>query len=619
MKKLSIFVALLSVSLLLFSCGGKDDVPADTTAVTEAPVKDVVVSENGVTEYKIVRSARSSDGVKSVAIDLRSAMIDALGAAPTLSDDFVMDDAALTADAPEILIGETNRPDSIALQETLPEGNSYAIAVKGSRIVIVATSEAVLAEAVDYFIETYVETAEGGKLMIKGDLLITETLTDFVRKGWVLSCPSPVVGSLAEGFYNSGSGLADDIRKETDEYSRMQVVSDVTKADFEAYTAELKSAGYTQILDHTIGKNQYAAFAKDGLSWHVSFVDSTDEIRVSEDRAGVPLSEFAYDTTGNTQTVVYQYGLYYDPNNQVTDKTVNCGMLYVIRLSDNSLVLVDGGHLHQSSDEAMAGLVEFLHEITGTADGETIHIAAWYITHAHGDHVTGTAKLLNRYHDEIDLQRVMYNIPSYQVRSAGYDANTTTAKEMVRKYYPDAKFLKLHTGQSFNLSDVGFEVLFTHEDAVGLTQFEEAAKNGGNVQFPLSDYNCTSTILRLTVDGQTVLLLGDTNVEAEAAVKKTFPASVWKSDVVQVAHHCFNYLDTLYPMIAAPIALMPNSYFGSHTPENLPKLATVLQYVENDQIYYEGEGTVGFAVVDGKFQVVYEAPVVGGEYDFSGI
>ena len=620
MKKLYIPMAFALSLVLLTSCGGGAQAPADTTVATEAPAPDIVVSENGVTSYKIVRGQRTSDGVKSIAVELRAAMADALGAAPTLSDDFVMDDAQLTADAPEILIGETNRPDSIALQQSLPAGNSYAISVRGSRIIIVATNEAVLAEAVDYFIETYVKTAEGGKLMLKGDLSITNTLSDFVRKGWVLSCPSPMVGSLAEGFYNSGSGLADDIRKETDEYSRMQVVSDVSAADFTAYVEEWKSAGYQQILDNKIGKNLYAAFEKDGLSWHVSYTDSTDEIRVSEDRAGVSLAKFAYDTKGDAQTVVYQYGLYYDPlNRDNTGNTINCGMLYVVRLSDNSVVLVDGGHLYQASDEAINGLLSFLHEITGTADGETIRVAAWYITHAHGDHVTGTAKLFNRYHDQISLERVMYNIPSYQVRSGGYDDYTTTAKSIVRKYYPDVQFLKLHTGQNFNLSDMGVEILYTHEDAVSLAQFEEAAKNGGDVQFPLGDYNCTSTILRLTVDGQTVLLLGDTNVEAERVVKNFFPASVWKSDVVQIAHHCFNYLDTLYPMIAAPMALLPNSYYGGHTPENTPKLATVLKYVENDQIYYEGEGTVGIAVVDGKFTVVYEAPVIGTVYDHSGM
>ncbi|MBQ7325721.1 MAG: hypothetical protein IJW98_08250 [Clostridia bacterium] len=617
MKKLCLTLAILAATLTLLSCKNSDQ-PAVTTPAP-APA-DVEIYKDGKTEYKIVRGQRSSDGVKDVVVDLRAALEAACGSAPYLSDDWVKDQATLSEDAFEILIGETNRPDSIALQKALPGGNSYAIAVKKSRVVIVATNEAVLAKAVDVFIKDYVQkNAQGGNLMLKGDLFVTDTLANFVRDGWVLSCPSPMVGSLAEGFYNSGSGLADDVRAETNEYSRMQLLSDVSEADFTAYVEEMKAAGYTQILDNTLGKNRYAAFEKDGLSYHVAYMDTNKEIRVSEDRAGVSLKEFAYDTKGDTQTVIYQYGLYYDPNNQVTNKTVNCGMLYVIRLSDNSLVLVDGGHLHQSSNEAMEGLVSFLHEITGTEKGETIRIAAWYMTHAHGDHVTGMAKLVKRYHDEIALERVMYNIPSYQVRSAGYDDNTTTTKAMIRQYFPEAKFLKLHAGQKFTLSDVGFEVLFTHEDAVGIDQFAEAAKNGGKVQFPLSDYNCTSAILRLNIDGKTVLLLGDTNVEAEAVMKKTFPATVWKSDAVQVAHHCFNYLNSLYPMIAAPVVLMPNSYFGSHTPENLPKLETILKYMENDQIYYEGSGTVGLAVVDGKLTVVYEADLVGGEYDFSGI
>ena len=603
----------------LIACRGGDS-PAQTTASTATPPPpDLTVVEDGNTAYRIVRGQRSSDEVRSIMMTLRSAMIDRFGVAPTVSNDMILSEEELTADAPEILLGDTNRPDSIRLKATLPKGNSYAIAVKGSRIVIVASSDAVLAKAVDVLIENYIQAAQGGKWIMKGDLLITETLPDFVREGWVLSCPSPMAGALAEGFYNSGSGLADDTRRETGEYSRMQLISDVSDDDFAAYCEEMKAAGYEEIFQTKVGKNQFAGYAKGKLTYHIAYMDAAKELRVSEDRAGVALSEFAYDTKGDTQTVLYQYGLYYDPNNQVTNKTVNCGMLYIVRLSDNSLVLVDGGHLHQSSNEAMQGLVAFLHEITGTDQGETIRIAAWYMTHAHGDHVTGMAKLVKRYHDEIALERVMYNIPSYQVRSAGYDDNTTTAKAMIRQYFPDAEFLKLHTGQQFSLSDVGFEVLYTHEDAVGQKQFEDAAKNGGDVKLDIGDYNSSSSVVRLTIDGKTVILLGDISTEAENVMKKNFNGSVWKSDAVQVAHHCFNYLNTLYPMIAAPIALMPNSYFGSHTPENLPKLETVLKYVEDEQIYYEGSATYGFAVVDGKLTVVYETPIIGGEYDFSGI
>lgn len=439
------------------------------------------------------------------------------------------------------------------------------------------------------------------------------------RSDWVLACPSPMAGELLKGFYNSGSGLADDIDAETNEYSRMQIVTGVDEADYTAYLEQMKAEGYLQIMATKVDTSSFAEFTKDGLVYHVAYMANDGEIRVSEDRAGVPLSAFAYDTVGEKQTQIYQYGLYYDPENRVTTTAVNCGMLYIVRLSDNSLVLVDSAHLYQGTNEMTDALVDFLHQLTDTQKGEKIKIAAWYMTHAHGDHVTVMAKLCNRYHDEIDLQRVMFNIPSYQVRSRGYDDNTTTVKAMMRKYYPDVKFLKIHTGQQFNLSDLFVEVLYTHEDAIGMTQFANANESGDTVRFDLRDYNCTSSVVRFTIDGKSVLLLGDISGEAEKVMAKNFSAEIWKSDVVQAAHHCFNYLNTLYPMIAAPIVFMPNSYYACHLPNNLPRLESMLQYVVDDQIYYESAATYGFVVEDGAFKLIYEAPVIGGEYDGSGI
>ena len=96
-----------------------------------------------------------------------------------------------------------------------------------------------------------------------------------------------------------------------------------------------------------------------------------------------------------------------------------------------------------------------------------------------------------------------------------------------------------------------------------------------------------------------------------------YNAEVLKSDVVQVAHHCFNLLTSIYNLADAPIALMPNSYNGSHQPENLVKLDEVLKHVVDDQIYYEDARTVGLAVVDGAFRVVLDTPTFSEEYDFS--
>lgn len=621
MKKLFSIIALMLLAGMMLACNGQTDKPATTTAETEAPPPpDLQIYAGGQTEYKIIRGQRSSKGVKTIMADLYQAFKQKLGVGPIVSDDWVKDQSMLQEDTCEILLGDTNRPDSIELKKTLPAGNSYTIATRGKRVIIVASSEAVLAKAVETFVQEFISAnAQGGSFTMQGEITITKTLTDFVRPGWELSCPSPLTGGLLKGYYNAGSGLADDVNRESNEFSRMQVITDVTADDYTAYLEQFKEAGYVQVLGNTIGKNLFAEFAKDGLTYHIAYMVKDEQIRVTEDRAGVSLAEFAYDTKGDKQTQIYQYGLYYDPNNQVTDKTVNCGMMYIVRLSDNSLVLVDGGHLTQSSTEAVEGLMAFLHQLTGTEKGEKMRIAAWYATHAHGDHVTMMAKLCNRYHDELDLERVMYSFPSYQVRSSGYDSNTTTAKAMIRRYYPDVKFLKLHTGQQFNLSDLGVEVLYTHEDAIGATQFDNALKGEGVVKFDFTDYNSSSTVLRFNIDGKSILLLGDISTEAEKVMAKNFSAEVWKSDVVQAAHHCFNYLNTLYPMIEAPIVFMPQSESACHRSENLPKLNSILKYVADDQIYYEAAGTYGFAVVDGKLTLIHESPVVGGEYDFSGI
>ena len=52
---------------------------------------------------------------------------------------------------------------------------------------------------------------------------------------WILSCPAPQTGRIVEGAYNAGPIIADDRKGPTPEDTKIQIVADITKADFEQY------------------------------------------------------------------------------------------------------------------------------------------------------------------------------------------------------------------------------------------------------------------------------------------------------------------------------------------------------------------------------------------------
>ena len=433
-----------------------------------------------------------------------------------------------------------------------------------------------------------------------------------VRAGWLLTgIPSYEGGMLSSKIYNCGPGMMSDALAVTGEDSYMQIASRTTAEEFESYLEKLRSYGYTEIMKNQIEDNLFAQYKGGDKLIYVYFMSKLNNAKIIYDKSSVSLDEFSYSYTAleGEDTTIYQYGLYQAGG---TINTVNCGMNYIIKLADNSIIMVDGGHLYQASDKAAEGLINFMHEITGTVSGEKIRIAALFITHAHNDHMTMASKILHKYHNEINLERVMFNFPSYQTKSGGYSIYYAEwFKHIITTYHPNAKYMKLHTGQKFSIADVGIEVLYTHEDAVRAANASVCTVN---------DFNCTSTILTFDISGKKVMMLGDTNTEAEDIIKDMYTEAAFKSDMVQIAHHCFNYLRTLYKWIDADIALLPNSFGNANSAgDNLPKLQDIQKYTDKDDIYYEGSGTYGFTVIDGEFQLTYESEVVGRHYDGSGI
>ena len=437
---------------------------------------------------------------------------------------------------------------------------------------------------------TITDTAKGtvylGPVEMEGD---TDPLT-------MESLPDLTVLGKVSAVYNCGPGLMSDKTGFTEEDSYMTVITSTNADKLKAYVDALPDYGFQFVSKTTLDGDDYYTYSKSGSLVYLYYNRRNRETRVITDNSSDPLSKitYEYEKKNGEYTAFYQYSINYTNNNkdgydpiQYSESgSINCGMLYIIKTPDNKVIIVDSGHETQSTKASRAGLMNFLREITGTPEGEKVEIAMWYFTHAHGDHVRLASDFIGEYNKQIDLQSVTYNFPSYQVLAGGYDSNTFTLKNTINKYFPNVPYHKLHTGEILNFADVQMEVVYTHEDAVSATGVSE-----------IGDFNSSSTVLKITIDGKSIMLLADISGVAESAIIGIHSRNYLKSDAVQVSHHCFNYLDSLYQAISADIAIIPQSAYNAQA-SNTGKYNSVMQYAS--EVYFAHKYTYKFVVQDGK-------------------
>lgn len=362
--------------------------------------------------------------------------------------------------------------------------------------------------------------------------------------------PAYVDGTVSSNVYNCGPGMASDQNGTTSEDSKMVVVSSTNATSFEKYASKLMNSGFEKGSRTNFESNIHYTFKKNNKIYHMYYTASKNEARFIEDlSSNMLLKDISTEAAGSGQTELYMYSIDYTIGESTTSVTdywqIDCGMMYMIKLKDNSLFLIDSGHERQSSNEAMEAQLEFMRKITNTSANEKIKIRGWFFTHPHGDHVFGGHKFVEMYHDNIEIESVMFNFPGYGV-VGGYDGGTFKLKDTINKYFPNVKHTSLHTGQTFSMQGVRFDTLCTHEDWVGS---DGKTTLGG-------DMNTASTVLKITIDGKSLMLLGDITRSDE--LEKMYDTTL-KSDMVQIAHHGYNKLQSLYQAIAAEYAICPNS------------------------------------------------------------
>ncbi len=445
-----------------------------------------------------------------------------------------------------------------------------------------------------------------------GDILIEQTVTivgdsaPYDREGWTLAVPAFEGGVLSEVAYEIGSGLENDNKQTRWSNGRMVLVNDADGEDFEAYCKRLESFGYACDSENRMkapsDEGRYAQYVR-GLSVVYVYYNAADQaLRIIEDRASVKESDFEYTFahTADTPTDMILYGIKMHPQGINADEpggdpTIhNCGALLMIAQADGSLFVIDGGSNLQATDVAVEGLWRYMHEITGTPEGEPVRIACWFMTHPHGDHYAMVAALFETYRDEIVLERAMFNFQN--TPTVGHWVHDDMRK-CIRDRYPDTLYLKCHTGQSIRLGSLTVDVMGTHEDAV----------NPGTGRSTVRDSNSVTTVLRITfADGSRVMILGDVTEEREVSTVKAYTRTELACDMVQIAHHAWNSMPRLYRSIGAKYVLWPQYEPSEFTGVHYTWAQNVKSQVlagGAEHFYYAGLNTARLTCKNGEVEV----------------
>lgn len=395
-------------------------------------------------------------------------------------------------------------------------------------------------------------------------------------ESWELDAPCYEGGRISNQSSTGSSGLLSDEEGLTGSENVMQTVSYTTAEEFSDYCGKLIDSGYENVYESTGEGITASAFKKDGGLLYLYYCEKKKEARIIEDNTANSFEDFGYTCSSGEGVTVYQFDYPYADFGERKDEEIYStnGMMYIIRLADNSLVIIDGGSIRQSSDENVNECMRFLHKITNTKENEKITVSLWYGTHGHSDHVTFFYKLLGFYHNDIDLQRVMFNYPSLSL--VEHDGRIDMFRDRLALLYPHVKYLCPHTGFSFNIANLGVDVLYTHEDAVN-------ARTG---KTPVKNANDGSVVCRLTAAGRRFLVLGDINVLAQDKMLKMYDPSVFRCDLLQGAHHLYNAVDIIYRYAKADLVFCPMS--EGRAKAGLPGYTGARLFYKKNQLLFAG-------------------------------
>jgi beta-lactamase superfamily II metal-dependent hydrolase len=288
------------------------------------------------------------------------------------------------------------------------------------------------------------------------------------------------------------------------------------------------------INENTIENNFFNFYKINDMLVCAGYFECDKSVRiVFDDKTALP-SFTQSDFQKKCGTTLWQF--------EVDHSLIDCGMCYIIQTNTGAFFVIDSAHTYSMND--CDRIYNFLR--ARTPRGEKVHIAGWFITHFHDDHVVQFTNYLKYHMDDTVIDAIYHNCISVNHRDgtdwmyANKMFSLNTEAEIAR--HPDIPVVLLHTGMTFYVDNLKIDTLCSHEDVFP----------GDN-----SNYNDSSVVIMITAEGNKILIPGDAGHEESYILEARYPEYL-KSDIVQQAHHGhFGTTENFYKLVDADLVLFP--------------------------------------------------------------